>query len=92
MPANSTACTNCSQLVSDRDASKLQCDGCKRPIHVRCTDIVQEDRVTRQRLKSVKIVCNSCGTSLDSFKDIKSLIESLKNDMCKELVELKKKV
>ena len=79
MPANSTACANCSQLVSDRDASKLQCDGCKRPIHVRCTDIVQEDRVTQQ--KSIKIVANSCGMSLDFFKGIKSLM-SRQNTIC----------
>ena len=90
MSVNCTACANCSQLVSDRDLSKIQCDGCKCLIHVRCTDIVQEDRVTRQRL-SVEIVCNSCGMSLDSFKDIKSLIQSLKDDMCNELVKLKEK-
>lgn len=84
-------CANCNKSVSDRDASKLQCDGCRRPIHLACTELSVEDRVTRQRSKCLKIVCNCCSAAMDQFGDIKLLLESFKSEFRRELDDFKSK-
>lgn len=89
---DSTACANCTKPVLPSDSSKLQCDGCKRMIHVACTDLPQDDRITRRRIKCLKVLCNSCSANLESSLDIKGLIESFKNDMRRELEDVKLKI
>lgn len=90
--SENTSCANCTKPVLPSDSMKLQCDGCKRLIHVTCTDLPQDDRVTRRRVKCLKVLCNSCGANLEASLDIKGLIESFKNDIRRELEDVKLKI
>lgn len=73
MPTMST-CSNCSKPVNTNDR-KLQCDGCKRQIHMTCTDVSADDRVTRQRVRGLSILCNNCSSNVSNFSELKTLLD-----------------
>lgn len=81
------ACANCAGSISSSESARtLQCDGCKRSIHLACTDVSSEDRVTRHKIRGLKILCNKCSTNMDNFNDIKKLLEDFKNEFKKEFI------
>lgn len=84
------ACVNCNQLITTGQR-RLQCDSCHQNVHVECTGITDE-KITRNRARSVKIVCNGCNAKFEQVTDIKELIESLKNDMNEKIRSLEQKL
>lgn len=85
-------CANCSSRVDSSDSHRVQCDSCKQYLHIRCTDLPSDDRVTRNKMKSMKIVCNKCSMKFDQLTDIKALIESLKVDFDKKVSSLREEL
>lgn len=81
-------CSNCSKVVGDRD-SALQCDGCKRSLHMECTGLSSTDRVTRQKVRGLSILCNACTSNLSTFADFKKIINELKSDIQEKIGDLK---
>lgn len=77
MPSN---CANCSAAIGGR--RHRECDCCRRKIHIDCTDLQQvDDRLTRAKLKCVKIVCNACGDNIEQFAGLKNAIEAMRADI-----------
>lgn len=57
---------------------KIQCDGCKRYLHVACAPDAEEvGRLTRQRARGTRFFCDSCDTSIDQFAEIKLILSSI---------------
>lgn len=76
MPAG---CMNCSEPIGDRP--NRQCDCCRRTIHIACTGLAPDDRITRSRLKCVKIICNSCCANFEQFADMKQTLQTMRSEM-----------
>lgn len=85
-------CANCSGQFNSSDSRRVQCDCCKQYLHIRCTDLPSDDRITRNKMKSMKIVCNKCSMKFDQLTDIKALIESLKVDFDKKVSSLREEL
>lgn len=87
-----STCANCSKLIDDRESSKqLQCDACKQLIHLACTDLRAEDRVTRHKLRGIKILCNNCCSNVESFANLKTLLIDLKDDLQSKIEQIDQK-
>ncbi|CAH1108296.1 unnamed protein product [Psylliodes chrysocephalus] len=50
-----------------------------------CTDLSSTDRVTRQKIRGLNILCNSCSVNLGNFTDLKKVITDFKLDIQKKL-------
>lgn len=84
-----STCINCSGLIKPA-SSVIRCDGCQNSIHPACVGLTESDVVvTRAKSRAVKVVCNTCNGNMSQFKDIKSLMTSLKTEFCTALAELK---
>lgn len=82
-------CANCDKVIKLSGPS-ICCDGCQSPIHPDCVGLSETDVVrTRARSRSVKVVCNTCNGNMSHFRDLKSLITSLKNEFSSTLNEFK---
>lgn len=85
-----SACPNCNTAKGNKQT--LQCDGCQADVHLACVGMSQEDiRVTRNKSRSIKIVCNNCSKNLGQLEELKTLISSLKDDFNNKLDALTKK-
>lgn len=84
------ACANCNQPTS-QNQTRIQCDCCKQYLHVGCTGIT-DDKITRNKARALKIVCNVCNSKFEQLADIKGLIESLKADMNSKISSLEQKL
>ncbi|CAH1110248.1 unnamed protein product [Psylliodes chrysocephalus] len=80
-----STCANCFKTISDRESTKPQCDGCTFFMHLNCTDFKADDRVTRQKLRCIKIVCNRCSSIVDQFGEIKDILETFKINIDKKV-------
>lgn len=88
MPIN---CVNCSSGIGGR--RHRECDCCKRKIHIDCTDLQQvDDRLTRAKLKCIKIVCNACSDNIEHFADMKSTIDAMRADVNLQLTRFDEKL
>lgn len=84
-------CANCGGGIGNR--RHRECDCCKRKIHIDCTDLQQvDDRLTRAKLKCVKIVCNACSDNIDQFAGLKNAIEAMRADMNSRLTSFDEKL
>lgn len=86
------ACPNCNAAKGSKPTT--QCDGCKADVHLACVGMSSADdaRITRNKSKSVKILCNGCSKSLDRFEELKTLILSLKDDFNGKFAALNDKI
>lgn len=86
------ACPNCNAAKGSKPTT--QCDGCKADVHLACVGMSSADdaRITRNKSKSVKILCNGCSKNLDRFDELKTLILSLKDDFNGKFVALNNKI
>lgn len=76
------ACANCSKPITDREKqASLQCSACKGQIHLGCTELQTEDRVTRQAVRGLKILCNGCSANIEMFSNLKALLEDHKIEL-----------
>lgn len=73
-------CPNCSRSLSASD-SVVQCDGCSLNIHQRCTGLSADDRLTRQKARCIKILCDKCINRMDEVKDLKNMIQALSDKL-----------
>lgn len=77
MPSNNS-CPSCSSLIGTTAA--VQCDGCKSPMHVSCTDISPEfaARLTRSKSRSVKVYCSPCIAGEDRIQKLSNMLDGFK--------------
>lgn len=77
-------CANCSQQVGE--SKHLTCDACKRALHLNCTDVsLKDDRVTRMKMRNIRIVCNQCSANIDQFSNLETLLKSFRQDIKEQL-------
>lgn len=84
-----SSCGNCTTPISS-GSSVIQCDGCQTHLHSNCVGLSDGDiKMTRAKSRSIKVVCNICNINMAQFKDIKLMLNSIKNDFSVALGELK---
>ncbi|CAH1109474.1 unnamed protein product [Psylliodes chrysocephalus] len=54
-------------------------------MHLNCTDLKADDRVTRQKLRCIKIVCNRSSSIVDQFSEVKGILETFKINIDKKV-------
>lgn len=85
-------CPNCTHS-SKQGGSTTPCDGCKAEVHLTCVGLSSDDiRVTRNKSKSIKILCNICNTFMGELGEFKSLLTSMREDFKKQFSSLEDKV
>lgn len=73
--------------------STISCDGCRGELHLSCIGLNADDvRVTRNKSRAIKIICNSCQRFMGELGDLKGYLLSLKDDFNKKISELELKV
>lgn len=82
-------CVNCNAALAGK--SSLQCDCCKRNIHLTCTGL-QDDRITRNKARCIKIVCNSCSGNIEQFADLKRSFDELTSSLLKRIDGMEQKL
>lgn len=85
------ACANCLKPIAER-SSKLQCDGCKKAIHLSCTELSSDDRITRHKIRGVSIVCNPRSQNLGSVAELKEILLNFKTDIQRQIDDLNNKL
>ena len=81
-------CPNCSLDVSN--SSSLPCDACQKPLHLKCIGLSENDvKWTRSKSKAVKVVCSNCNNNISQFKDLKSTIAALQNEIATSITNLR---
>uniref|UniRef100_A0A6P7G4K3 Uncharacterized protein LOC114334099 n=1 Tax=Diabrotica virgifera virgifera TaxID=50390 RepID=A0A6P7G4K3_DIAVI len=91
MPTSQT-CANCLKAINDRERSALQCDACKRGIHLACTELLQDDRITRCKVRGIKIICNSCSSNIEAFSNLKSILKEYNDDLQLKISQIDEKI
>ncbi|KAJ3654135.1 hypothetical protein Zmor_013346 [Zophobas morio] len=82
-------CVNCN-TAGDPNAGRTQCDACQGTVHLKCIGISESEiKMTRSKSRSIKIVCNQCNNNMLVFKDLKTLISSLRSEMSSAIDNLK---
>lgn len=88
---SSNKCPNCSNSV--RTGSSVVCDGCRADVHLTCVGLNADDvRMTRNKSKALKIICNDCQKLMGELGDIKSILMSLKDDFEKRFSNIEAKI
>ncbi|KAJ3658854.1 hypothetical protein Zmor_010572 [Zophobas morio] len=84
-----SSCANqCS--VDNKNAPTIPCDVCQELLHFKCAGLPDNDvKFTRNKSKSIKVVCNSCSNNIAQFKDIKTLISNIRSDFNTAIDNLK---
>lgn len=85
-----TICVNCSIAIENKP--HRQCDCCKKNIHLSCTGLQPDDRLTRGKLKCIKIVCNSCAANIEQFADIKQALDAMRLEMTSRFQAFENKI
>lgn len=70
-----SACLNCSTPLAG--AATIACDGCSGLIHLPCAGLAADDRITRKKIRSVRVYCNRCADRVDELNDLKVEIKNL---------------
>lgn len=85
-------CPNCSNVIKHGNPA-ISCDGCRSEVHLACIGLNADDvRVTRNKSKAIKIICNGCQRFMGELGDLKSFLLSLKDDFNKKISDLEQKV
>ena len=87
-------CLNCGQAVASTRDSTVQCDGCKGTMHVACTGLTKDDftRITRTKVRALKIMCKHCDSNIEQFSNIKTLFEKEMTKFLSKITELESKL
>nr|CAH7714192.1 unnamed protein product [Callosobruchus chinensis] len=76
-----------------KQGSSLSCDGCHNEVHLTCVGLnADEVRITLNKSKAVKFLCNSCSKLMGELGDLKGLLTSLKDDFTKKISDLEQKI
>lgn len=86
-------CSSCSLKIDTRD-TVVQCDGCKGSLHIACTGLSKDEytRVTRNKARALKIMCNNCDVNLNQLTNIKTLIQSEIAKLLAKITELENNI
>lgn len=77
---SNSQCPNCSNNIKQN--SGTPCDGCRMEVHLSCVGLNADDvRITRNKSKSIKILCANCVKLLKEIDDLKSNITSLRKEV-----------
>lgn len=82
-------CANCTGAIAGKPS--LQCDCCKRDIHVACTGLQADDRITRTRARCIKIVCHTCSGNIEQLADLKASFNEMKTSLLNKIEALEQK-
>lgn len=82
-------CVNCNTTLAGK--SSIQCDCCRKSIHLTCSGL-QDDRITRNKAKCIKIVCNNCSGNIEQFADLKRSFDELTSSLLKRIDGLEKRL
>ena len=80
---------NCPNCIHNprKGGSTTPCDGCKVEVHLSCVGLSSEDiRITRNKSRSIKILCNNCNLFMGQLGEFKNLLTSLKDDFNKKFM------
>lgn len=83
------SCANCTGSIAGKP--NIQCDCCKREIHIACTGLQVDDRITRNRARCIKIVCNTCSGNIDQLADLKASFDEVKSSLLGKIEALERK-
>lgn len=74
-------CPNCCAPIGS--AATIQCDGCKKQIHVGCTDISGDlaTRLTRSKSKFIRIYCSQCCSLEERCDKLLAMVDGLRADL-----------
>lgn len=85
-----SSCLNCNTDLKSNTSSAIHCDVCQGPLHLKCVGLSESDvKLTRARSKAIKVVCNSCSINMSQFKDIKTIITTIQNELTTSINQLK---
>lgn len=80
-------CPNCNAAI--KAGTSTQCDGCHADVHLSCVGMNLDDiRITRNKSKSVKILCSQCNKYMGEIGVIKGLISSIKDEFVKRFTSI----
>jgi hypothetical protein len=69
-----SACVNCDKPIGGFPS--INCDGCNNFLHVSCTGLTSEDRITRKKIRNVKIYCSKCTSKAEQTLSIHELLQT----------------
>lgn len=85
-------CPNC-KVVIKPGAPSTPCDGCRAEVHISCVGLSTDDiRVTRNKSRNIKIICNSCNRFMGELGDIKTLMCTMREDFKEKFNKLEEKI
>lgn len=88
---SSTRCPNCNS--SNRHGPCTQCDGCCADVHLACVGLNPDDiRFTRNKSKSIKILCNNCTRFMGELGDLTGLMSSIKDEFSQRMASFEEKM
>ena len=88
-------CVNCKASTADvRATARIQCNSCKLDLHVACTGLSADDhsRLTRLKIKTLKILCNGCNDNFDQLTAVRESITTLKSELLDKIDLLNTKI
>nr|CAI5851812.1 unnamed protein product [Callosobruchus analis] len=83
-------CINCTGSI--QSGPSTTCDGCNLKVHLACVGLDVDDRITRSKSKSIKILCNNCNRSWSDFGDVKNFLASFKISIDDQIAALNAKI
>lgn len=86
-------CNNCNN--SSQTGPCTTCDGCNAKVHLKCVGLDADDRITRSKSKSIKILCNICNKSWNDVGGVKcfqDFLNSLKVSIETQITALNEKL
>ncbi|KAJ3662494.1 hypothetical protein Zmor_006840 [Zophobas morio] len=78
-----SACANCPKPLGNE--ASITCDNCNSRLHVVCTGLQNDDRITRNKVRNVKIYCNRCTTIAEQRTALPQLFDNLAEDLVSKL-------
>lgn len=85
-------CPNCTHSPK-KGGSTTICDGCRAEVHLLCVGLSSDDvRVTRNKSRSIRILCNNCNQLMGELGEFKNILTSLKDDFNKKFASLEEKL
>lgn len=88
----SKSCPNCNAGIKP-SAPTTPCDGCNIEVHLSCVGLSTDDiRVTRNKSRNIKIICNSCNRFMGGLGEIKALMRTIQDDLKSRFSKLEEKL
>ncbi|KAJ3650319.1 hypothetical protein Zmor_022014 [Zophobas morio] len=84
-----SSCANCNSSVN-HNSPHINCDVCQNAVHFKCVNLSENDiKMTRSKSKSVKVVCNECSINITQYKNVKSIVDTLREEFSKSLDKMR---